>query len=133
MQQQIQSTQMKELEAQLTTVQHEVKQRQLHLQELEEQLKGSQELGAGLQQLVDEYCSSVDKLEEELTITRQKHQIAVEEVIIIMCLCFILYIHMYVCTDMYVLAHAYTCTCTKRCTPHTHVYREALITHFMCP
>ena len=66
LQQQIQSTQMKELEEQLTTVQHEVKQHHLRLQELEEQLKGSQELGAGLQQQVDEYCSSVDKLEEEL-------------------------------------------------------------------
>lgn len=71
---------MKELESQLTTVQHEVKQRQLRLQELEEQLKGSKELGAGLQQQVDEYCSSVDTLEQELNITKQKHQIAIQEV-----------------------------------------------------
>ena len=57
---------MKELKEQLTTVQHDVKQRQLRCQELEEQLKGSHELNTKLQQEVDEYCSSVDKLEEEL-------------------------------------------------------------------
>lgn len=71
---------MKELEEQLTTVKHEVKQRQLRLQELEEQLRGSHELRAGLQQQVEEYCSSVDNLEHELAITRQKHQIAIQEV-----------------------------------------------------
>ena len=60
---------------------HEVTQRQLLLQELEEELKGSQDHNAGLQQQVDEYCSSVDKLEQELAITRQKHQIAIQEVL----------------------------------------------------
>ena len=77
---------MKELEEQLTTVQHDVKQRQLRCQELEEQLRGSHELNTKLQQEVDEYCSSVDKLEEELAITRQKHQIAVQEVGVHVCL-----------------------------------------------
>ena len=83
---------MKELQEQLTTVQHEVKQRQLRCQELEEQLKGSHELNAKLQQEADEYCSSVDKLEEELTITRQKHQIAIQEVIVCACVCIFMHL-----------------------------------------
>ena len=68
------------MEEQLTTVQHEVIQRQLCLQELEEQLQGSQGRGVVLQQKVDEYCSSVEKLEQELVNTQQKYQIAVQEV-----------------------------------------------------
>ncbi|XP_065898660.1 putative leucine-rich repeat-containing protein DDB_G0290503 [Dysidea avara] len=74
-----QSVQLKEMEEQLTTVQHEVIQRQLCLQELEEQLQGSQGRGVVLQQKVDEYCSSVEKLEQELVNTQQKYQIAVQE------------------------------------------------------
>jgi len=82
LQQKSQSVQLKEMEEQLTTKQHEVMQHQLHLQELEEQLLGSQDHGVGLQRKVDEYCSSVEKLEQELAITKQKHQIAVQEVCI---------------------------------------------------
>ena len=97
---------MKELEEQLTTVQHEVKQRQLRLQELEEQLKGSQELRAGLQQQVDVCCSSVDELEEELTITRKKHEIAIEEVIVCVCV-----VCVCVCVCMCVCACVCVCVC----------------------
>ena len=89
LQHQIQIAQMKELEEQLTTVQHDVKQWQLHCQELEEQLKGSHELNTKLQQEVDEYCSSVDKLEEELAVTRQKHQIAIQEVCVCVCVLYL--------------------------------------------
>ena len=98
---------MKELQEQLTTVQHEVKQRQLRCQELEEQLKGSHELNAKLQQEADVYCSSVDKLEEELAITRQKHQIAIQEVIVCVCT------HAYVC--MQVCVYACVCACIPVC------------------
>ena len=96
---------MKELQEQLTTVQHEVKQRQLRCQELEEQLKGSHELNAKLQQEADVYCSSVDKLEEELAITRQKHQIAIQEVIVCVCT------HAYVCMHACICVHAGVCLC----------------------
>jgi len=74
--------QLKEKEEQLTTAQHEVAQRKLRLQELEEQLQGSQDHGSGLQRKVDEYCSSLEKLEHELEITKQKHQSAIQEVIL---------------------------------------------------
>ena len=96
---------MKELQEQLTTVQHEVKQRQLRCQELEEQLKGSHELNAKLQQKADVYCSSVDKLEEEMAITRQKHQIAIQEVIVCV------RTHAYVCMQVCV----YVCACVHTC------------------
>ena len=99
---------MKELQEQLTTVQHKVKQQQLCCQELEEQLKGSRELNAKLQQEADEYCSSVDKLEEELAITRQKHQIAIQEVIVC--------VHACVCTSMCVFMHVCLCACVYMCT-----------------
>ena len=98
---------MKELQEQLTTVQHEVKQRQLRCQELQKQLKGSHELNAKLQQEADVYCSSVDKLEEELAITRQKHQIAIQEVIVCVCT------HAYVC--MQVCVYACVCACIRVC------------------
>ena len=91
----------------LTMVKHEVTQRQLLLQELEVELKGSRDHNAGLQQQVDEYCSSVDKLEHELTITKQKHHIAIQEVII----CGIC---------VHVCVYKCTCTCVlvvgKKCT-----------------
>ena len=101
---------MKELQEQLTTVQHEIKQRQLRCQELEEQLKGSHELNAKLQQEADEYCSSVDKLEEELAITRQKHQIAIQEVIVCVhaCAC------VRACKAVHVCVHG--CLCVLVCT-----------------
>jgi len=78
--------------------QHEVQQRQLCLQELEEQLKGAQDLNAGLQQQADEYCSSVDKLEQELAITRQKHQIALQEVSVylLVSVCVVCKLYMYI-------------------------------------
>ena len=98
---------MKELQEQLTTVQHEVKQRQLRCQKHEEQLKGSHELNAKLQHKADVYCSSVDKLEEELAITRQKHQIAIQEVIVCVCT------HAYVC--MQVCVYACVCACIRVC------------------
>ena len=81
----------------LTTVKHEVTQRQLLLQELEVELKGSRDHNAGLQQQVDEYCSSIDKLEHELTITKQKHHIAIQEVIIC-----VVYVYMSVYTSVHV-------------------------------
>ena len=98
---------MKELQEQLTTVQHEVKQWQLRCQELEEQLKGSHELNDKLQQKADVYCFSVDKLEGELAITRQKHQIAIQEVIVCVCM------HTYVC--MQVCVYACVCACIRVC------------------
>ena len=103
LQKQIQSSRVKELDTQLITAKHEVKQRQLRLQELEEQLKGSQDLGAGLQQQVDEYCSSVDKLEKELVVTKQKHQIAIQEVCVCVCVC--------VCACACVCVRACVCAC----------------------